>query len=39
MACQFLPLRGNAAYLEELYEQFLDDPAAVPEPWRSQFAG
>ena len=29
---------GNAAYLEELYEQFLDDPAAVPEPWRSQFA-
>ncbi|MFZ4499543.1 MAG: 2-oxoglutarate dehydrogenase E1 component, partial [Burkholderiales bacterium] len=30
---------GNAAYLEELYEQFLDDPAAVPEPWRSQFEG
>ncbi len=30
---------GNAAYLEELYEQFLVDAAAVPEPWRSTFAG
>jgi 2-oxoglutarate dehydrogenase E1 component len=29
---------GNAAYLEALYEQFLDDPAAVPEPLRATFA-
>ena len=28
---------GNAAYLEELYEQFLRDPASVPSDWRSYF--
>ncbi|MBI5783645.1 MAG: 2-oxoglutarate dehydrogenase E1 component [Gammaproteobacteria bacterium] len=28
---------GNAAYLEELYEQFLRDPASVPSAWRSYF--
>jgi 2-oxoglutarate dehydrogenase E1 component len=28
---------GNAAYLEQLYEQFLADPASVPEAWRSYF--
>jgi len=30
---------GNAAYLEDLYEQFLEDPAAVAEPLRAAFAG
>ncbi|MDO8703648.1 MAG: 2-oxoglutarate dehydrogenase E1 component [Sulfuricaulis sp.] len=30
---------GNAAYLEELYEQFLSDPASVPPAWRSYFEG
>jgi 2-oxoglutarate dehydrogenase E1 component len=29
---------GNAAYLEELYDNFLENPDAVPEPWRSTFA-
>ena len=28
---------GNAAYLEELYEQFLRDPASLPTAWRSYF--
>ena len=28
---------GNVAYVEELYEQFLNDPAAVSEQWRSYF--
>lgn len=33
------PLFGtNAAAVESLYEQFLDDPAAVPAEWRSYFA-
>jgi 2-oxoglutarate dehydrogenase E1 component len=27
----------NAAYVEELYEQFLVSPQAVPEDWRSYF--
>jgi len=27
----------NAAYLETLYESFLDDPTAVPTKWRSYF--
>jgi len=27
----------NAAYLEDLYEGFLTDPATVPEAWRSFF--
>ena len=32
------PLAGaNAAYLEELYEQFLQDPQSVDERWRSFF--
>ena len=30
---------GNAAYLEPLYEQFLEDPAAVPPAWRRYFEG
>jgi len=29
---------GNATYIEGLYETFLEDPDAVPEPWRSTFA-
>jgi 2-oxoglutarate dehydrogenase E1 component len=28
---------GNAAYLEELYEQFLQDPTSVSVDWRSYF--
>jgi 2-oxoglutarate dehydrogenase E1 component len=27
----------NAAYLEDLYETFLSDPASVPEQWRTFF--
>ena len=35
-----MPLFGsNAAAIERLYEQFLDDPAAVPATWRDYFAG
>ncbi len=30
---------GNAAYLEPLYEQFLEDPAAIPPAWRRYFEG
>jgi 2-oxoglutarate dehydrogenase E1 component len=29
---------GNAAYVEDLYEAFLEDPARVPENWRRLFA-
>ncbi len=28
---------GNASYVEELYEQYLEDPAEVPDQWRSYF--
>jgi 2-oxoglutarate dehydrogenase E1 component len=28
---------GNAGYIEDLYEQFLADPASVPAAWRSYF--
>ncbi len=28
---------GSAAYIEELYEQFLADPASVPENWAQLF--
>ena len=28
---------ANAPYVEELYEQYLADPASVPETWRKQF--
>ncbi|GAB1268380.1 2-oxoglutarate dehydrogenase E1 component [Aurantivibrio infirmus] len=28
---------GNAAYIEELYEQYLHNPNTVPEEWRSYF--
>jgi len=28
---------GNAAYLEELYEEYLHNPNTVPEAWRSYF--
>ncbi|MDP4598714.1 MAG: 2-oxoglutarate dehydrogenase E1 component [Pseudomonadales bacterium] len=28
---------GNANYVEALYEQYLEDPAEVPEQWRSYF--
>ncbi|MGH8798271.1 MAG: 2-oxoglutarate dehydrogenase E1 subunit family protein, partial [Caldimonas sp.] len=28
---------GNAPYVEELYEAYLDNPGSVPESWRSYF--
>ncbi|MEX1197210.1 MAG: 2-oxoglutarate dehydrogenase E1 component [Pseudohongiellaceae bacterium] len=28
---------GNASYVEDLYEQFLDDPEQVPAEWRELF--
>ena len=28
---------GNAPYVEELYEAYLDNPGSVPETWRSWF--
>ena len=28
---------GNAPYVEELYEAYLDNPGAVPENWRKYF--
>ena len=30
---------GNAAYIEDLYEQYLVDPDAVPSAWKSYFDG
>ncbi len=28
---------GNASYVEELYEKYLEDPSSVPNQWRSYF--
>lgn len=28
---------GNASYVEELYEKYLEDPSEVPDQWRSYF--
>src|SRR5471030_1347293 len=28
---------GNAPYVEELYEAYLENPASVPESWRDYF--
>jgi 2-oxoglutarate dehydrogenase E1 component len=28
---------GNAPYVEELYESYLNNPGSVPEQWRSYF--
>ena len=28
---------GNAPYVEELYENYLDNPASVPDKWRAYF--
>ena len=28
---------GNAPFVEELYEKYLEDPAGVPEEWRGYF--
>ncbi|HET7921719.1 MAG TPA: 2-oxoglutarate dehydrogenase E1 component, partial [Gammaproteobacteria bacterium] len=37
---QTTPVAGaNAPYVEALYEQFLADPASVPESWRAYFRG
>jgi 2-oxoglutarate dehydrogenase E1 component len=30
---------ANAPFIEELYEQYLRDPRAVPEAWRAYFDG
>lgn len=30
---------GNAPYVEELYETYLNDPSSVPENWRHYFDG
>jgi 2-oxoglutarate dehydrogenase E1 component len=30
---------GNAPYVEELYEAYLNDPTSVPENWRTYFDG
>ncbi|HWY24316.1 MAG TPA: 2-oxoglutarate dehydrogenase E1 component, partial [Nevskia sp.] len=30
---------GNAAYVEDLYEQYLGDPESVDEQWRAYFRG
>jgi 2-oxoglutarate dehydrogenase E1 component len=30
---------GNAAYVDALYEQYLDDPASVSDDWRRHFDG
>ena len=28
---------GNSAYVESIFEEFLQDPASCPEPWKSYF--
>ena len=28
---------GNAPYVEELYESYLNNPGSVPEQWREYF--
>ena len=28
---------GNASYVEELYEKYLEDPTEIPDQWRSYF--
>ena len=28
---------GNAPYVEEMYEAYLDNPGSVPENWRKHF--
>jgi 2-oxoglutarate dehydrogenase E1 component len=28
---------GNAPFVEELYEKYLENPAGVPEEWRAYF--
>ncbi|MEX0941315.1 MAG: 2-oxoglutarate dehydrogenase E1 component [Pseudomonadales bacterium] len=28
---------GNASYVEDLYERYLEDPSSVPDGWRSYF--
>ena len=28
---------GSAAYLEEIYEQYLEDPSSVEDSWRNKF--
>ena len=28
---------GNSAYVESIFEEFLQDPTSCPEPWKSYF--
>lgn len=28
---------GNASYVEQLYDQFLEDPESVPQEWSTYF--
>ncbi|MBJ7420716.1 MAG: hypothetical protein JHD18_10600, partial [Rhodoferax sp.] len=28
---------GNAPYVEEMYEKYLDNPGSVPDTWRDYF--
>ena len=28
---------GNSAYVESIFEEFLQDPASCPDPWKSYF--
>ncbi|MES9948021.1 MAG: 2-oxoglutarate dehydrogenase E1 component [Candidatus Thiodiazotropha sp.] len=30
---------GNAAFVEELYENYLKDPQSIPDDWRKEFEG
>ena len=37
MDSSFAPNGGNLAYVESLYQCFLDDPESIPEEWRNIF--
>ncbi|MFI4859085.1 MAG: 2-oxoglutarate dehydrogenase E1 component [Phycisphaerales bacterium JB063] len=34
-----VPAASNLAYVEQLFEQYLQDPTSVDEAWRDEFAG
>ena len=37
MDSSFAPNGGNLAYVESLYQSFLDDPESIPQEWRNIF--
>lgn len=39
MSEPMVPAASNLAYVEQLYQQFLNDPQSVDEDWRAEFAG